>query len=101
MEMNKKKYALITGGSRGIGRAICIQLAKDLEYNLLINYNSNKEADMQTLNKVEEVGGKGEIIQFDVTDAQNVNQAFDLWQEQNKNSIIEVIINNAGITKDG
>ncbi len=99
--MNKKKYALITGGSRGIGRAICIQLAKDLEYNLLINYNSNKEAAIQTLKKVEEVGGKGEIIQFDVTDAQNVNQAFDLWQDQNKNSIIEVIINNAGITKDG
>ena len=97
----KQKYALVTGGSRGIGRAICMQLAKDLEYRLLINYNNNKEAAIQTLNEVEAVGGKGEIIQFDVTNAQAVNTAFDLWNLNNKHAIIEVIINNAGITKDG
>ena len=101
MEKNKQKYALITGGSRGIGRAICIQLAKDLEYSILINYNNNKEAAIQTLNEVEAAGGKGEIIQFDVANAEEVNKAFDVWQENNKNGIIEVIINNAGITKDG
>ena len=97
----KQKYALVTGGSRGIGRAICVQLAKDLEYRLLINYNNNKEAAIQTLNEVEAVGGKGEIIQFDVADAQAVNTAIDLWNLNNKHAIIEVIINNAGITKDG
>lgn len=97
----RQKYALITGGSRGIGRAICIQLAKDLDYSLLINYNGNKEAAQETLNEVEAVGGKGEIMQFDVTNAEAVNKALDKWHENNKDTIIEVIINNAGITKDG
>lgn len=97
----EQKYALITGGSRGIGRAICLQLAKDLDYTLLINYNSNQEAAQQTLKEVDALGGKGEIIQFDVADAESVNKAFGLWQETNKDAIIEVIVNNAGITKDG
>ena len=97
----KPKYALVTGGSRGIGRAVCVQLAKDLDYRLLVNYNGNKEAAQQTLKQVEAVGGQGEILQFDVTDAQAVNKALDLWCESHKDAIIEVIINNAGITKDG
>ena len=97
----KHKFALVTGGSRGIGRAICIQLAKDLDYSLLINYNGNKEAALQTLKEVEELGGKGEVMQFDVSDSDSVNKAFDLWHESNKDAIIEVIVNNAGITKDG
>ncbi len=97
----KMKYALVTGGSRGIGRAVCIQLAKDLDYSLLINYSSNKEAALQTLKEVEELGGKGEIMQFDVTNAEAVNKAFDLWHEANKDAIIEVVINNAGVTRDG
>ena len=103
MEKNitKQKFALVTGGSRGIGRAICIQLAKDLEYSLLINYNSNKEAADQTLKEVETVGGKGEIIQFDVSDSKTVNTALENWHENHKDAIIEVIVNNAGITKDG
>ncbi|NGX83284.1 3-oxoacyl-ACP reductase FabG [Aequorivita sp. KMM 9714] len=98
---NKPKYALITGGSRGIGRAICIQLAKDLDYGLLINYNGNKEAAQQTLSEVEALGGKGEIMQFDVTNAEAVNNALDAWHSENKEAVIEVIVNNAGITKDG
>ena len=103
MEKNKtkQKFALVTGGSRGIGRAICIQLAKDLEYGLLINYNSNKEAADQTLKEVEAVGGKGEIIQFDVSNAKTVNTALENWHDNHKDAIIEVIVNNAGITKDG
>lgn len=100
-KITKQKHALITGGSRGIGRAICVQLAKDLEYRLLINYNGNKEAAQQTLKEVEAAGGQGEIIQFDVSDAQNVNKALALWHETHNDAIIEVIINNAGITKDG
>lgn len=100
-KINKPKYALITGGSRGIGRAICIQLAKDLDYGLLINYNGNKEAAQQTLNEVEALGGKGEIMQFDVTNAEAVNNALGAWHSENKEAVIEVIVNNAGITKDG
>ena len=96
----KIKYALVTGGSRGIGSAICIQLAKDSNYKLLINYKGNKEAAENTLEKVVEAGGEGELLQFDVANAEQVNAVFDTWHENNKNAVIEVIVNNAGITKD-
>src|SRR5690606_8058667 len=95
------KYALVTGGSRGIGRAICIQLAKDTKYCILINYQTNKKAAEETLRKVESVGGKGELLPFDVVDAESVISSLDQWQENHKDAIIEVIVNNAGITRDG
>jgi len=104
--MDKKKaenpkYALVTGGSRGIGRAVCVQLAKDSDYHILINYNSNEEAAKETLKEVEEAGGKGALMPFNVTDAEKVKSVLDDWQEKNPDAIIEVIINNAGITQDG
>ncbi|WP_417854226.1 3-oxoacyl-ACP reductase FabG [Xanthomarina gelatinilytica] len=95
------KCALITGGSRGIGKAICKQLAIDTDYHILINYNNNKEAALDTLKEVEAEGKTGDIIQFNVTDAEQVKTALDTWQENNKEATIEVIVNNAGITKDG
>lgn len=95
------KYALVTGGSRGIGRAVCIQLAKDSEYNILINYNSNKAAAEEVKVVVETLGKKATILQFNVTDATAVKTSLDTWQDENKDAIIEVIVNNAGITKDG
>ncbi|MBJ7879546.1 3-oxoacyl-ACP reductase FabG [Gelidibacter salicanalis] len=97
----QNKYALITGGSRGIGKAICIQLAKDSDYQILINYNANKEAALQTLKEVEAAGGSGQIIQFDVSNFESVQTALNTWQEQQSDAIIEVLVNNAGITKDG
>lgn len=97
----KKKYALITGGSRGIGRAICKKLAEDTEYYILINYQANKAAAEATLVEVEAVGGQGEIIQFDVSNAEEVTSALGRWEENNPEAIVEVIVNNAGITKDG
>ena len=96
-----KKCALVTGGSRGIGRAVCIQLATDHNYHLLINYNSNKEAALQTLKSVEEAGGSGEIMQFNVVDADGVKGTLLKWEEKNPDALVEVIVNNAGITKDG
>lgn len=103
MEEKKEalKYALVTGGSRGIGRAVCIQLAKDTAYHILINYNSNKEAAQETLKEVQAAGGSGEIIQFDVVNAKAVITQLDNWHAKHKGVIIEVIVNNAGITKDG
>jgi len=95
------KSALITGGSRGIGKAVCIKLAQDSDYHILINYNSNKEAAEETLQMVQANGNTGELIQFDVADAVDVKSKLDLWQESNPAGIIEVIVNNAGITKDG
>lgn len=100
--MSKKiKFALITGGSRGIGKAICIQLAQDSEYHLLINYNDNRDAALQTLKDVEAAGGQGQIIQFDVSNLESVQKTLDSWHEQQPEAIIEVLVNNAGITKDG
>jgi len=95
------KSALVTGGSRGIGRAICKKLAQDSEYHILINYLSNKDAALETLKLIEEFDGTGELLQFDVTDSDDVKSKLDFWQDNNPESIIEVIVNNAGITKDG
>lgn len=95
------KCALVTGGSRGIGSAICQKLAIDTDYHILINYQSNKTAAEDTLNEVIKNGGKGEIIQFNVSDFEEVKTALTTWQEANPTAIVEAIVNNAGITKDG
>ncbi len=95
------KTALVTGGSRGIGRAICIKLAEESDYHILINYHSNKSAAIETLKLVKEHGNTGEIIQFDVANSESVKTNLDIWLDTNKDSVIEVIVNNAGITKDG
>lgn len=95
------KYALVTGGSRGIGKAICEKMAKDLDYKILVNYNSNKKAAKETLEAVRKNGGDGEIIKFNVSNSEEVKIALENWQENNKNAVVEVIVNNAGITKDG
>jgi len=95
------KTALITGGSRGIGRAICVKLAQESDYHILINYRSNKNAAEETLKLVKENGNTGEIIPFDVANTNEVKSSLDTWFENNKDGVIEVIVNNAGITKDG
>lgn len=95
------KYALITGGSRGIGRAICEVLAKNTDYGILINYNSNKAAAEETKKAVESFGNKAEILAFDVADKNAVDTVMNEWQERNPDAWIEVLVNNAGITKDG
>lgn len=95
------KYAIVTGGSRGIGSAICKKLAEDTDYNILINYQSNEAAALATLEEVIKAGGKGEIIKFDVSNHQEVTDVLTQWQQNNPDAIVEVIINNAGITKDG
>lgn len=95
------KCALVTGGSRGIGSAICKKLAVDSDYFILINYQSNQAAAEQTLEEVKNLGGKGTTIKFNVSDAEEVNLALSQWQEANPEAIVEVIVNNAGITKDG
>jgi 3-oxoacyl-[acyl-carrier protein] reductase len=95
------KCALVTGGSRGIGRAICQKLAIDSDYHILINYQFNKENAEKTLEEVIKNGATGEIIKFDVTDFEEVKSVLTQWQEANPDAIVEVIVNNAGITKDG
>jgi len=95
------KCALVTGGSRGIGSAICKKLAADTDYHILINYQSNQAAAEKTLEEVQRLGGTGEIIGFNVTDFEEVKAALTKWQDNNPDAIVEAIVNNAGITKDG
>lgn len=91
-----KKYALVTGGSRGIGRAICRKLAS-MGYHVLINYVSREDAALQTL---ELIGGQGELIRFDVADPEAVASAVSGWQQAHPEEYIEVLVNNAGIRRD-
>jgi 3-oxoacyl-[acyl-carrier protein] reductase len=95
------KCAIVTGGSRGIGRAICIKLAEEKNYHLLINFASNEEAAKETLAKVEELGATGEILKFDVGNPEETQSVLEQWQERNPDAVVEVIVNNAGITRDG
>ena len=95
------KCALVTGGSRGIGNAICEKLSQDSDYHILINYQSNKEEAEKTLEKVTANGSTGEILKFDVSDFEQSQSVLTQWQEANPEAVVEVIVNNAGITKDG
>lgn len=93
------QYALVTGGSRGIGKAISIKLAADGFY-VLINYKSSKKEAESTLDEIRKNKGNGELIQFDVSDAEQIRSILGKWKEDNPEKHIEVLINNAGITRD-
>lgn len=95
------KCALITGGSRGIGKAVSIKLALELNYHVLINYQSNENAALETLKEINDGGGRGELIKFDVSNDESVKSALENWEAMNPSAIVEVIVNNAGITRDG
>jgi len=90
------KYALVTGGSRGIGRAICIKLAQE-GYQVIINYASN---EVEAQNTLEMTGNKGEILRFDVSNAEQTRTALSDWQSRHPEDYIEVVVNNAGIRRD-
>lgn len=93
------KYALVTGASRGIGRAISLSLSQ-MGYTILINFNSNREAAEETLKQIENQGGSGELLPFDVSNDTDVDQALLSWEESHPNAHIEVLVNNAGFRKD-
>jgi len=95
------KCVLVTGGSRGIGSAICKKLAVDADYHILINYHSNKTAAEATLQEIQKLGATGEILGFDVSNFEDVQNTLTKWQEANPEALVEAIVNNAGITKDG
>jgi 3-oxoacyl-[acyl-carrier protein] reductase len=94
------KYALVTGGSRGIGRAICLKLA-DMGYNILINYVSNDSNAQEVLGLVRSKGVASEVLKFDVGNPTDVSQVLNNWIETNPHNNIEILVNNAGIRKDG
>jgi len=93
------KFALVTGGSRGIGKAICLKVAQ-MGYHVLINYRSNDKEAQDTLIQIKNNGGSGELMKFDVSKHDEIKASLDQWKEKNPDSYIEVLINNAGIRKD-
>jgi 3-oxoacyl-[acyl-carrier protein] reductase len=94
-----KKYALVTGGSRGIGRAVCLKLA-DLGYPVIINYKSNEEEALQTLKQITGNGGEAELLPFDVSVKEETEKALDSWANVHPESYIACLVNNAGIRRD-
>lgn len=93
-------YALITGGSRGIGRAIAERLARD-GYTVVINYKSNQQSAINCQQAIESAGGKAELLQFDVTDGTAIETALTAWDNAHPGEHISVLVNNAGIRRDG
>jgi 3-oxoacyl-[acyl-carrier protein] reductase len=93
------KYALVTGGSRGIGRSVCIKLAQQ-GYHVLINYKSNEAEALKTKALVEEHNVHGTLLRFDVGSKAEVEEILGGWINANPDKIIEVLVNNAGIRQD-
>ena len=93
------KYALITGASRGLGKAIALRLAND-GFAVIINYQSNKVAAEDTLKQIQEAGGTGELLPFNVADPQAIESALDSWSQAHPDDYISVLVNNAGIRQD-
>lgn len=93
------KYALVTGGSRGIGREVCYKLA-EMGYYVIVNYVSNAAEAEKTLAGVRERGSDGEAMAFDVADGEKAAEMLEAWQTRNPDGYIEVLVNNAGVTQD-
>ncbi len=93
------KYALVTGGSRGLGRAVCIKLAA-MGIPVIINYQSNESAAQEVKRLVEEQGVNAELLRFDVGNQQEVDSALSQWEEQHPDDYVAYLVNNAGIRRD-
>ncbi len=93
-------YALVTGASRGIGRAIAERLAQD-GYTVIINYKSNQASAISCQQAIEAAGGKAELLPFDVTEGASIEAALNAWDAAHEGEHISVLVNNAGIRRDG
>jgi len=97
MSQNTQKIALVTGGSRGIGAAIAMELAKD--YHIIVNYNRNEAKALEVLQQIETAGGSGEVIKADLTIESDVTKMFrGIWTTHRN---LHLLVNNAGVTADG
>ena len=94
------KYALVTGGSRGLGRAVCLKVAQ-MGIPVLINYQSNEAAAREVKALVEAEGVSAELLRFDVSVRQEVDGALTRWEEAHPEDYIAYLVNNAGIRRDG
>ena len=96
--MSEKQTAIVTGGSRGIGRAIAVELARH-GYDLVITYKANDEAAAETLQLIRDAGGNGEALKFDVGNAAEAEGKIEELLARLER--IDVLVNNAGVTADG
>lgn len=93
------KYALVTGGSRGIGRAICLKLA-GMGIPVIISFKSNVEAAQSLREEILAEGGEASLMQFDVADPKAVSSALEAWENEHPDDYIAYLVNNAGIRRD-
>ena len=93
------KYALITGGSRGLGRAISLKLAAQ-GWPVILNYRSEGAAAEETRQQIVAAGGTAELLPFDVSQPEAIEQALEQWQQTHPDDYIAVLVNNAGIRRD-
>ena len=97
--MEMRGYALVTGGSRGIGRAVALRLAAR-GYTVVINYKSNEDAARETLQAIEAAGGRAELLPFDVARPEAIEAALADWVTRHPEDYISVLVNNAGVRRD-
>ena len=93
------KYALVTGGSRGIGRAVAIRLSQ-AGIPVVINYVQNETAATETKAEIEKAGGQAELLRFDVSKPEEIERALGEWEDSHPDDYIGVLVNNAGIRRD-
>jgi len=93
------KYALVTGGSRGIGKAVALRLAS-AGWPVVINYRSNEAAAMATKAEIEAAGGQCELLPFDTASGKEIEAAIDMWEQNHPDDYIGALVNNAGVRRD-
>lgn len=93
------KYALITGASRGIGKAISLRLS-NMGYPVLLNFLFNRTAAQEVADEIVSKGGVAELLQFNVANSEEAISALEQWEASHPNDYISVLINNAGIRHD-
>lgn len=93
------KYALVTGGSRGIGRAVCLKLA-EMGYPVIVGYCSNEAAAREVCDRIAQNGGNAAILRLDVCDKEAVETALGAWEQDHPEDYIAYLVNNAGVARD-